>query len=132
MRDRSRHENWIILQSLSRPSALIINYQFSPTISLLSPGLTFFLGFCSSYYKLYPHLIINYMLIPILLTISLLHPVLTQQEMLLNRIFCGYQAWFTAQPDGSGNQWTHYKMHSSKPFAKDNCVIDFWPDMQEY
>lgn len=55
-----------------------------------------------------------------------------ESETLLNKIFCGYQGWFTTPGDGSGNGWTHFKMHSEKPFAKDNCVIDFWPDTTEY
>ena len=51
---------------------------------------------------------------------------------LTGKIMCGYQAWFTADGDGSGNGWTHYKMHSSQPFAKNNCVFDFWPDVKDY
>ena len=47
-------------------------------------------------------------------------------------IGCGYQGWFTAGEDGSRNGWTHYKMASSKPFAKDNCVFDIWPYTHEY
>ena len=45
---------------------------------------------------------------------------------------CGYQGWFTTADDGSQNGWTHYKMHSSMPFAKNNCVFDFWPATSDY
>ena len=66
------------------------------------------------------------------LSIFLLNCITQQQDTLVNGIFCGYQGWFTVDGDGSGNQWTHYKMHSSRQFAKDNCVIDLWPDTRDY
>lgn len=70
--------------------------------------------------------------INILLLLLLLLSSTQQQDTLLHRVFCGYQGWFTAASDGSGNGYTHYKMHSSRSFAKDNCVIDFWPDTKDY
>ncbi|HEX2394926.1 MAG TPA: choice-of-anchor Q domain-containing protein, partial [Bacteroidales bacterium] len=41
----------------------------------------------------------------------------------------GYQGWFSAQGDGSGQNWVHYAKNGT--FAPGSCVIDFWPDMRE-
>src|SRR5512133_1891198 len=41
----------------------------------------------------------------------------------------GYQGWFSAQGDGSGQNWVHYAKNGT--FGPGSCVIDFWPDMRE-
>lgn len=46
----------------------------------------------------------------------------------MNRIFTGYQGWFSVPDDGTGTGWTHYKVDSNQPFGKNNAVIDFWPE----
>lgn len=50
------------------------------------------------------------------------------QETFMNRIFTGYQGWFSVPDDGTGTGWTHYKVDSNQPFGKNNAVIDFWPE----
>lgn len=67
------------------------------------------------------------MIIALVFMISICHP-----QSLKGKIMCGYQAWFTTEQDGSNNGWTHYKMNSNKPFAKNNCVFDFWPYIEDY
>jgi hypothetical protein len=42
----------------------------------------------------------------------------------------GYQGWFRAEGDGSGEGWTHYGRGGK--FDPDNTTIDFWPDVSEY
>lgn len=74
----------------------------------------------------------SFTLLSLLIAILNSEDVHEEDENLIHKIFCGYQAWFTASLDGSQNGWTHYKMNSSKPFAKNNCVIDLWPDTTEY
>jgi hypothetical protein len=46
------------------------------------------------------------------------------------RIMCGYQGWFRAPGDGSGNRWGHYGAQGR--FDPDHCTIDLWPDVSEY
>lgn len=55
-----------------------------------------------------------------------------QQETFANRLFAGYQGWFATPEDGYGMGWLHQKFDSSRPFARNNAVIDFWPDTSEY
>ncbi len=44
------------------------------------------------------------------------------------RVMCGYQGWFRAKGDPSGNGWVHY---TRDPQFK-NPTVDFWPDVSEY
>ncbi|HWC60969.1 MAG TPA: hypothetical protein VHC44_14840, partial [Verrucomicrobiae bacterium] len=45
-------------------------------------------------------------------------------------VMCGYQGWFRAEGDGSGEGWSHY---SNRGFLAANDVHpDFWPDVSEY
>ena len=46
-----------------------------------------------------------------------------------NLSMAGYQGWFSAEGDGSGQSWVHYAKNGT--FAPGSCVIDFWPDMRE-
>ena len=44
------------------------------------------------------------------------------------RVMCGYQGWFRAVGDSSGQGWTHYARDSKF----ENPTVDFWPDVSEY
>ncbi|HTB85410.1 MAG TPA: glycoside hydrolase family 71/99-like protein [Candidatus Sulfotelmatobacter sp.] len=46
------------------------------------------------------------------------------------RVMCGYQGWFRAEGDGSGEGWTHYSEHGQLTAA--TLHPDFWPDVSEY
>jgi len=46
------------------------------------------------------------------------------------RVMCGYQGWFRAEGDGSGEGWTHYSEHG--PLTAATLHPDFWPDVSEY
>ncbi len=46
------------------------------------------------------------------------------------RVMCGYQGWFRAEGDGSGQGWTHYSEHG--PLTAATLHPDFWPDVSEY
>ena len=46
------------------------------------------------------------------------------------RIMCGYQGWFRAEGDGSGEGWTHYSEHGQLSAA--TLHPDFWPEVSEY
>ena len=43
---------------------------------------------------------------------------------------CGYQGWFRAEGDGSGEGWVHYGTQGK--FGPANLHIDLWPDVSEY
>lgn len=43
---------------------------------------------------------------------------------------CGYQGWFRAGGDGSGEGWSHYSERG--PLTATNLHPDFWPDISEY
>jgi len=43
---------------------------------------------------------------------------------------CGYQGWFRAEGDGSGQGWGHYG--SRGRFDPEHVTIDLWPDVSEY
>ncbi len=45
-------------------------------------------------------------------------------------ILCGYQGWFRAKSDGSGEGWVHYGNHGR--FDLEDLHVDFWPDVSEY
>ena len=45
-------------------------------------------------------------------------------------VMAGYQGWFRAPGDGSGNEWGHYGRNGK--FDKSHNTIDFWPDVSDY
>jgi len=45
-------------------------------------------------------------------------------------VVCGYQGWFRAEGDGSGNGWFHYS--GGGKFEPTNTHIEMWPDMSEF
>lgn len=45
------------------------------------------------------------------------------------KVMCGYQGWFSAQGDGTGQRWDHYS--SGGRFEPGHCSIDLWPDVSE-
>jgi len=46
------------------------------------------------------------------------------------RVMCGYQGWFRAEGDGSGEGWVHYG--TNRKFGPANLHLDLWPDISEY
>ena len=45
-------------------------------------------------------------------------------------VMCGYQGWFRAEDDGSGEGWVHYGNRGK--FDAVHVHLDFWPDVSEY
>lgn len=52
---------------------------------------------------------------------------------LRGKILCGYQGWFCAEGDGSGNGWVHYfhRPDPARAWSLDDCTFDLWPDVSE-
>ncbi|YCM43671.1 glycoside hydrolase family 71/99-like protein [Verrucomicrobiaceae bacterium 227] len=63
----------------------------------------------------------------LLLGLAICHPL--KGEGLKGKVMCGYQGWFRAPADGTGNGWRHYTEHG--PFEPGHCSIDLWPDVRE-
>ena len=49
---------------------------------------------------------------------------------LAGKVVCGYQGWFRAEGDASGQGWVHYG--PGKRFAPGACGIELWPDLAEF
>lgn len=49
---------------------------------------------------------------------------------LIGKVMCGYQGWFAAEGDGSGQGWRHYTARNR--FEPGSCSIDLWPDVSEF
>ena len=45
------------------------------------------------------------------------------------KVMAGYQGWFRAPGDGTGQGWVHWGRGSN--FSEDSVTIDFWPDTRE-
>jgi hypothetical protein len=45
-------------------------------------------------------------------------------------VMCGYQGWFRAQGDGSGQGWVHYGTQGRLDAT--HIHLDLWPDVSEY
>jgi hypothetical protein len=45
------------------------------------------------------------------------------------RVLCGYQGWFRAEGDGSGEGWSHYSERGA--LSASSLHPDFWPDVSE-
>lgn len=45
-------------------------------------------------------------------------------------VMCGYQGWFRAEGDGSGEGWKHYGY--GPHLGPDHVTVDLWPDISEY
>ena len=58
------------------------------------------------------------------------HNATSQYPSYEGRVMCGYQGWFRAEGDGSGEGWTHYSERG--PLAAGTLHPDFWPDVSEY
>lgn len=52
-----------------------------------------------------------------------------ETSTVLGKLMCGYQGWFRAPGDGSGQGWVHWGRGRS--FDPDHCTIDYWPDTRE-
>ncbi len=46
------------------------------------------------------------------------------------RVMCGYQGWFRAEGDGSGEGWGHYG--TNRQLDAEHLKVDLWPDVTEY
>src|SRR5258708_38662238 len=46
------------------------------------------------------------------------------------RVMAGYQGWFRAEGDGSGEGWSHYG--ERRPLTASSLRPDFWPDVSGY
>src|SRR5678816_4690297 len=58
------------------------------------------------------------------------HSPTSQYPTYEGRVMCGYQGWFRAEGDGSGEGWTHYSERGQLTAA--TLHPDFWPDVSEY
>ena len=45
-------------------------------------------------------------------------------------VLCGYQGWFRAQGDGSGQGWVHFGTQGKLDAT--HIHLDLWPDVSEY
>ncbi len=52
-----------------------------------------------------------------------------ETNTVLGKVMCGYQGWFRAPGDGSGQGWVHWGRGSE--FNPKMCTIDYWPDTGE-
>ena len=46
------------------------------------------------------------------------------------RVMCGYQGWFRADGDGSGQGWVHYC--TAGKLDVEHLKVDLWPEVSEY
>ena len=58
------------------------------------------------------------------------HSPTSQYPTYDGRVMCGYQGWFRAEGDGSGQGWSHYSERG--PLSAASLHPDFWPDVSEY
>jgi hypothetical protein len=58
------------------------------------------------------------------------HGPTSQYPTYEGRVLCGYQGWFRAEGDGSGEGWSHYSERG--PLSAATLHPDFWPDVSEY
>lgn len=58
------------------------------------------------------------------------HGPSTQYPTYEGRVMCGYQGWFRAEGDGSGEGWSHYSNRG--PLTAQTLHTDMWPDVSEY
>lgn len=75
------------------------------------------------------------LLLPFLLIATLLSAQKHNGENILfpsynGLVMSGYQGWFRAEGDPSGQGWGHYGHRGA--FDPDNLSIDLWPDVSEY
>jgi len=54
----------------------------------------------------------------------------TDPTTLQDKALFGYQGWFKAAGDGSGDHWHHW--FSGKPANASNATFDLWPDLSEF
>jgi hypothetical protein len=52
-----------------------------------------------------------------------------ETSTVLGKVMCGYQGWFRAPGDGSGQGWVHWGRGSE--FNPNKVTIDYWPDTRE-
>ncbi len=52
-----------------------------------------------------------------------------ETSTVLGKLMCGYQGWFRAPGDGSGEGWVHWGRR--REFNPKMLTIDYWPDTRE-
>lgn len=52
-----------------------------------------------------------------------------ETNTVIGKVMCGYQGWFRAPGDGSGQGWVHWGRRGE--FNPEMCTIDYWPDTRE-
>ncbi len=50
---------------------------------------------------------------------------------LVGKVICGYQGWFRAPGDPTGEGWIHWSRNGRR-IAPDTLTFEMWPDMSEY
>jgi hypothetical protein len=58
------------------------------------------------------------------------HSAASRYPSYAGRVMCGYQGWFRAEGDGTGEGWGHYGVRGK--FDAEHVHIDSWPDVSEY
>lgn len=53
-----------------------------------------------------------------------------RSQEISEKVFCGYQGWFSAPGDGTSNGYDNYNYGGQ--FKPGTCVIDYWPDLTEF
>ncbi len=56
-------------------------------------------------------------------------PTAVDSSTLTGKVMAGYQGWFTAEGDGSGTAWQHYRKGGS--FGPGHVCIDLWPHVTD-
>ncbi len=54
------------------------------------------------------------------------HAPVSQYPSYEGRVMCGYQGWFRAEGDGSGEGWSHYSERG--PLTAATLHPDYWPE----
>ena len=67
---------------------------------------------------------------PVFAQVRSRHSPTSQYPTYEGKVMCGYQGWFRAEGDGSGEGWSHYSERGALSAA--TLHPDFWPDVTEY
>lgn len=53
------------------------------------------------------------------------------RDDLTGRVLCGYQGWFTAEGDGAGLGWRHWRIRDHEALQGSRIAVDMLPDVSE-